>query len=86
MLRDEAVYPDPDAFTPERHLGPHAQPDPLPFVFGFGRRVCPGMHFGQLQLFLNVCAILAVFEISKALDAQGREVEPRVAWKTSLVT
>jgi hypothetical protein len=48
--------------------------------------VCPGMHFGQLQLFLNVCAILAVFEISKARDAQGREVEPRVAWKTSLVT
>ena len=29
-------------FDPSRYLGENPQPDPFKFVFGFGRRVCPG--------------------------------------------
>ena len=43
MTHDEEIYPDPFTFNPNRHLGDAAQPDPYKFVFGFGRRACPGM-------------------------------------------
>jgi hypothetical protein len=43
MTHDEEIYPDPFTFEPNRHLGDDAQPDPYKFVFGFGRRACPGM-------------------------------------------
>ena len=38
MTHNASVYPDPFIFLPERFLGPNAQPDPHPYVFGFGRR------------------------------------------------
>jgi len=43
ITHDEEIYPDPFTFNPSRHLGDDAQPDPYKFVFGFGRRACPGM-------------------------------------------
>ena len=43
ITHDEEIYPDPFTFNPNRHLGDAAQPDPYKFVFGFGRRACPGM-------------------------------------------
>lgn len=42
MAHDEEVYPNPFQFRPERFLGAEPQMDPKKFVFGFGRRVCPG--------------------------------------------
>jgi cytochrome P450 len=42
IARDEDIYPDPVEFRPERFLGPSPQVDPHKFVFGFGRRACPG--------------------------------------------
>jgi cytochrome P450 len=42
ITRDEEMYPDPLEFRPERFLGPSPQVDPHKFVFGFGRRACPG--------------------------------------------
>jgi len=44
MSRDENVYPDPTRFDPTRFLGNNQQMDPNKFVFGFGRRVCPGRN------------------------------------------
>jgi cytochrome P450 len=42
IARDGDIYPDPLEFRPERFLGPSPQVDPHKFVFGFGRRACPG--------------------------------------------
>ena len=45
MTRDEARYPDGNKFMPERFLdaeGMLTDDDPSEFVFGFGRRGCPG--------------------------------------------
>jgi len=43
ITHDEEIYPDPFTFNPSRHLGDDPQPDPYKFVFGFGKRACPGM-------------------------------------------
>ena len=50
-MHDPAVYEDPDEFRPERFirdgkLDPSVQ-DPVSFIFGFGRRICPGMGFAD---------------------------------------
>lgn len=44
ILNDPALYPEPEKFIPERHLGENPQPDPRKYAFGFSRRVCPGMN------------------------------------------
>lgn len=76
--RDPAVYHDPEGFIPERYLAPFREPDPAGFVFGFGRRICPGRRLADSTLFLAVSKVLATFDISKARDAEGREVEPEI--------
>jgi cytochrome P450 len=42
MLHDHRRYKDPHRFDPTRFLGPSPEPDPRSYVFGFGRRQCPG--------------------------------------------
>ncbi|KAG2067299.1 cytochrome P450 [Suillus decipiens] len=74
ISQDKEMYPDPLEFRPERFLGPSPQLDPRRFVFGFGRRACPGLHFAQASLYLNISCILAVFTIAKPLDESGKEI------------
>jgi cytochrome P450 len=45
MAYDENVYPNPEVFDPTRFLGEDQQLDPMKFIFGFGRRFCPGKFF-----------------------------------------
>jgi cytochrome P450 len=45
MARDEKRYPDASRFMPERFLdinGKLTDDDPAQYVFGHGRRICPG--------------------------------------------
>ncbi|KDQ21084.1 hypothetical protein BOTBODRAFT_62111 [Botryobasidium botryosum FD-172 SS1] len=79
MSRDEAHYKDPETFRPERFLVPDKEElDPRLFVFGLGRRACIGKHFAESTLFIAFASILATFDISKARDENGREIEPDV--------
>ncbi|KAI1782833.1 cytochrome P450 [Ganoderma leucocontextum] len=77
-MHDPAVYEDPHVFRPERFirdgkLDPSVQ-DPLAFVFGFGRRICPGRHYAEAALFINVASVLHTFNITPSLDADGRPI------------
>ena len=45
-----------------------------------------GAHLAEMSLFLNICNILTVFNISKPLDAHGAEVEPEEKWTTGITT
>jgi len=65
MLHDPQVYPDPSRFSPERYLGPQAQPDPRDVCFGFGRRICPGRMLADSSVFISCSRALAVFDITK---------------------
>nr|BAL05116.1 cytochrome P450 [Phanerodontia chrysosporium] len=80
MLHDEAIYPDPESFKPERFLtedGTLRSDVPYPIeAFGFGRRICPGRYFAHDLLWLTIAGILAVFRIERARDEQGHEIVP----------
>ncbi|KAJ7167250.1 cytochrome P450 [Mycena crocata] len=88
ILHDETVYPDPYTFNPERFLlgGKLDTAAQLPDTpFGFGRRLCPGRHMAISSLWISVASILAAFQITKARDEQGREMEPSYAFDSGFI-
>ncbi|KAI9061910.1 cytochrome P450 [Trametes sanguinea] len=93
ITRDPVAYPDPEEFRPERftHLTGEGSADadiPLPssYVFGFGRRICPGQALADPTLWLAVAQIIAAFDIRKPLDAEGDEVTPPAAFKSGFTS
>ena len=80
-MHNETIYSDPFTFKPERFLpvaaGGLGEPDCVPTVFGYGRRVCPGMHLAEAALWIYAATMLAVLDITAAKDAGGRAVPPR---------
>ncbi|KAG6914803.1 hypothetical protein DXG01_015234 [Tephrocybe rancida] len=86
MTLDESVYDDPAEFMPERFLPkPTGNGEPFPPVFGFGRRICPGRHFGDGSLWLAIATILSTITITKAVDEFGQEILPEVRFKSALL-
>ena len=77
ILHDPELYPDPEAFKPERFLNEDGTfcDDPLiPLAFGAGRRICPGRHFVDATLFIVTASVLSVFNVTKAKDKNGKEI------------
>ncbi|KAG1782294.1 cytochrome P450 [Suillus placidus] len=66
ISRDPEVYPEPDAFKPQRWIDDQGRlrDDLTFFVFGFGRRVCPGQHVANRSVFINSLLILWAFQLS----------------------
>ncbi|KAJ7495373.1 cytochrome P450 [Mycena latifolia] len=89
ILHDEAMYPDPYAFKPERFLI-DGKPNPAvkdpDAAFGFGRRVCPGRHLATSSIWITVVSILATFNIQKAVDDTGNIIEPTGEYISALVS
>jgi len=83
IFRNEQMYPNPDMFNPERFLE-KVDPaiaryrDPRNYVFGFGRRICPGMHLVESSIWLLIVSMMATLDISKVIDEYGNVVEPKV--------
>ncbi|KAJ3553829.1 hypothetical protein NM688_g3409 [Phlebia brevispora] len=78
MSHDVEDYTNPEAYDPDRfckngRIDPDVR-DPATYVFGFGRRICPGRYFAQDNLLLTFASILAVFNIRAALGEDGRPV------------
>ncbi|GJD03177.1 cytochrome P450 [Colletotrichum higginsianum] len=88
FARDPEKYPEPTAFKPERFLaseGHEPEADPQKFVFGYGRRVCPGRILADNSIFLNVAQTLAVYSLTKPVR-DGRVVEPRIKFTSGVVS
>ncbi|THH28972.1 hypothetical protein EUX98_g5215 [Antrodiella citrinella] len=67
MARDENMYPDPESFCPERFLDLTNEDiaDPRLYVFGFGRRLCPGNDFADSCIYMVLANIIATMNINK---------------------
>lgn len=50
--------------------------DPRNFIFGFGRRICPGKLLADASVFLTIARALAVFDIKSPVDDHGRPAAP----------
>ncbi|KAF9239064.1 cytochrome P450 [Melanogaster broomeanus] len=74
--------PNAEQFIPERFLttgGTLTDDDPSGFVFGFGRRVCPGRHAAQASLWSAIATMLATLDFGPSKDAEGKDIafEPK---------
>ena len=85
FTRDPAVYHDAETFKPERFLEPYHEPAATTVTFGFGRRVCPGRILADSSLFLTFAQSLAAFDIRKAVDASGLEIEPEHTFGSGII-
>ncbi|KAB5566218.1 cytochrome P450 [Coniochaeta sp. 2T2.1] len=73
---NEKDFPDPHSFKPERFLTERDYPGTFGHsAFGWGRRVCPGMHVGNNSVALNIARILWAFDIGPAKSASGQDVD-----------
>ncbi|KAL1599850.1 hypothetical protein SLS60_007655 [Paraconiothyrium brasiliense] len=78
---DPAVYPDPMTFNPDRFVQTRThnpEPDPRNFIFGYGRRICPGRHVADNALFITIAQSLAVFDIKPTDVVPKVEFEPGI--------
>ncbi|OAG35087.1 hypothetical protein AYO21_10760 [Fonsecaea monophora] len=81
---DPDLFPNPREFDPTRHnadLTFHEASSASDYrdrdnwTFGAGRRICPGIHVAEKTLFLATARLLWTFNICKARDDQGREIQ-----------
>ncbi|KAG1896118.1 cytochrome P450 [Suillus fuscotomentosus] len=90
IMRDPELYQDPEVFEPERWLADAIEEeagkerDPRAFVFGFGRRRCPGTHLVESSIWLLITSMLATLDIRKARDEKGVDIEPVVKFENAV--
>ncbi|KAG1733319.1 cytochrome P450 [Suillus lakei] len=66
ISRDPDVFPDPEAFNPQRWLNDKGElrNDLKFYTFGFGRRVCPAQHLVPKSMFIHTLYILWAFQLT----------------------
>lgn len=88
MHHDEKRFPNPDMFDPEHYKGVTTLSPELAvgdwelrdhYGYGAGRRLCPGSHLAERDLFLAIAKLLWAFHIEAGEDASGRRMEPDVS-------
>ena len=63
LIKDSSLFEDPETFNPSRFLKPHNPAGgnwsgkvegEFTMPFGFGRRVCPGIHIALQSTFISI--------------------------------
>ncbi len=88
MHHDEKYFPNPDVFDPDHYKGVTALASELAqatnpddrdhYGYGSGRRLCPGIHLAERNLFLAIAKLLWAFDFRPGKDDNGNIVEPDV--------
>ncbi|KAE8448861.1 hypothetical protein EG329_008863 [Mollisiaceae sp. DMI_Dod_QoI] len=81
MHHDETRFPNPEIFDPDHYLGVTKLAPELAaaadydardhYGYGSGRRLCPGIHLAERNLFLGMAKLLWGFNISPGRDEKG---------------
>ncbi|KAH6912002.1 cytochrome P450 [Coprinopsis sp. MPI-PUGE-AT-0042] len=79
------TVPTSEAFYPERYIEDPNLPDPKTIIFGFGRRVCPGRFLADANVWMMLVTMASLFDISKAVGEDGKEVTPAVEYNEAFV-
>lgn len=76
ITHNEAKYPNPEEFKPERFFGADGKlnDDTINVAFGAGRRICVGRYIADASIWSAMVSILAIFDIKKCKDEQGNEI------------
>ncbi|KAJ7811372.1 cytochrome P450 [Mycena leptocephala] len=88
MTRDESIYPEPERFNPHRFFTADGQlnDDDTVLAFGFGRRICVGRHTADATVWATIVSVLSTFNIAKAKDAAGHEIDIDPNYSDGLVS
>jgi hypothetical protein len=86
MHHDATRFPTPDVFDPAHYAGVTALAPELAsaadykkrdhYAYGAGRRLCPGIHVGERNLFLGIAKLLWGFEFAPGTNEVGEVVLP----------
>ncbi|MCJ1466164.1 hypothetical protein MMC07_004783 [Pseudocyphellaria aurata] len=92
LHHDPVRFPNPDVFDPERFVGrtllapEYAASADFEkrdhYGYGSGRRICPGIHLAERNLFLAMAKLLWAFDFTEKRDAQGTPIHIDVDAKT----
>ncbi|KAF7333337.1 putative cytochrome P450 [Mycena venus] len=82
IFHDPALFDDPENFVPERYMLTENGTKPgidgsdlkATFPFGFGRRICPGMHLAFNSININAMNLLWAFDFKPDIDADGKPI------------
>lgn len=86
LHHDERRFPNPDVFDPDHFKGVTTLAPVLAaavdenerdhYGYGSGRRLCPGIHLAERNLFLAISKLLWGLKFSPGVDEAGNIVEP----------
>jgi cytochrome P450 len=88
MQHDEKRFPNPDVFDPDHYRGVTALASELAsgeyekrdhWAYGAGRRICPGIHLAERNLFLAISKLVWAFDIGPGKNDNGNVIEPDVS-------
>ncbi|PFH54738.1 hypothetical protein AMATHDRAFT_72496 [Amanita thiersii Skay4041] len=77
-LHDPAVYPEPDAFKPERWLDPEGLATQNPknyLVFGSGPHRCIGLEYASMNIAMVLATASVMFDWEHDITSQSNQVE-----------
>jgi hypothetical protein len=89
---------DAEDFRPERHLEPSHNDtsivgehqdgyiDPKEYVFGFGRRICPGKDLADAGVWLACITMVAAFKFGKKPDGKGGFIDIKVKYTPGIIS
>ena len=88
MTRNEAKYPNPEQFRPERFFSANGQlnGDIVCYAFGAGRRICAGRHIADASLWSAIVSMLAIFRITPCKDEQGNDIPVNPQWTAGITS